>query len=174
MLESSNLVTFDGLANSSSYDTFLLDEERGRLLVGAEDHLFSFDLVNINRDKKQVRLREAMPLLSELLSSLHYSDCLSLPVIALRRLHEVSRFYQNRSTFTEGGGGSWVTKVQRNVQLLQVGRTFSSLSLCPELGSKIAMEQSKQALHLRGSRRFALKPPPHLCGSRRTTQLARQ
>lgn len=58
MLESSNLVTFDGLANSSSYDTFLLDEERGRLLVGAEDHLFSFDLVNINRDQKQVAWRE--------------------------------------------------------------------------------------------------------------------
>ncbi|TKS65203.1 Semaphorin-3aa Semaphorin-1A [Collichthys lucidus] len=53
MLESSNLVTFNGLANSSSYDTFLLDEERGRLLVGAEDHIFSFDLVNINRDHKQ-------------------------------------------------------------------------------------------------------------------------
>lgn len=54
MLESSNLVTFNGLANSSSYDAFLLDEERGRLLVGAEDHIFSFDLVNINRDHKQV------------------------------------------------------------------------------------------------------------------------
>lgn len=54
MLESSNLITFDGLANSSSYDAFLLDEERGRLLVGAEDHLFSFDLVNINRDRKQI------------------------------------------------------------------------------------------------------------------------
>uniref|UniRef100_A0A671RU06 Semaphorin-3aa-like n=1 Tax=Sinocyclocheilus anshuiensis TaxID=1608454 RepID=A0A671RU06_9TELE len=50
MLESSNLVTFTGLANSSGYDTFLMDEERGRLLVGAEDHVFSFDLVNINRD----------------------------------------------------------------------------------------------------------------------------
>lgn len=61
MLDSSNLVTFDGLANSSSYDTFLLDEERGRLLVGAEDHLFSFDLVNINRDKKQVTPREGVP-----------------------------------------------------------------------------------------------------------------
>lgn len=60
MLESSNLVTFDGLANSSSYDTFLLDEERGRLLVGAEDHLFSFDLVNINRDQKQVAWREEL------------------------------------------------------------------------------------------------------------------
>lgn len=54
MLESSNLITFNGLANSSSYDAFLLDEERGRLLVGAEDHIFSFDLVNINRDQKQV------------------------------------------------------------------------------------------------------------------------
>uniref|UniRef100_A0A8B9KK45 Semaphorin-3aa-like n=1 Tax=Astyanax mexicanus TaxID=7994 RepID=A0A8B9KK45_ASTMX len=50
MLDSSNLVTFIGLANSSGYDTFLMDEERGRLLVGAEDHVFSFDLVNINRD----------------------------------------------------------------------------------------------------------------------------
>uniref|UniRef100_A0A8C7ZQ79 Sema domain, immunoglobulin domain (Ig), short basic domain, secreted, (semaphorin) 3Aa n=1 Tax=Oryzias sinensis TaxID=183150 RepID=A0A8C7ZQ79_9TELE len=54
MLDSSNLVTFNGLANSSSYDTFLLDEERGRLLVGAEDHIFSFDLVNINKDHKQI------------------------------------------------------------------------------------------------------------------------
>ncbi|XP_040885893.1 semaphorin-3ab-like [Toxotes jaculatrix] len=54
MLESSNLITFNGLANSSSYDAFLLDEERGRLLVGAEDHIFSFDLVNINRDHKQI------------------------------------------------------------------------------------------------------------------------
>uniref|UniRef100_A0A3Q3B048 Sema domain, immunoglobulin domain (Ig), short basic domain, secreted, (semaphorin) 3Aa n=1 Tax=Kryptolebias marmoratus TaxID=37003 RepID=A0A3Q3B048_KRYMA len=54
MLDSSNLVTFNGLANSSSYDAFLLDEERGRLLVGAEDHIFSFDLVNINRDNKQI------------------------------------------------------------------------------------------------------------------------
>ncbi|TRY94373.1 hypothetical protein DNTS_018399 [Danionella cerebrum] len=54
MLESSNLVTFTGLANSSGYDTFLMDEERGRLLVGAEDHVLSFDLVNINRDVKQI------------------------------------------------------------------------------------------------------------------------
>ncbi|KAM6984809.1 semaphorin-3aa [Aplochiton taeniatus] len=54
MLESSNLLTFTGLANSSAYDTFRLDEERGRLLVGAEDHIFSFDLVNINRDIRQI------------------------------------------------------------------------------------------------------------------------
>lgn len=54
MLESGNLLTFTGFANSSGYDTFLLDEERGRLLVGAEDHILSFDLVNVNRDLKQV------------------------------------------------------------------------------------------------------------------------
>uniref|UniRef100_A0A673K094 Semaphorin-3aa n=1 Tax=Sinocyclocheilus rhinocerous TaxID=307959 RepID=A0A673K094_9TELE len=40
--------------SNSGYDTFLMDEERGRLLVGAEDHVFSFDLVNINRDVKQI------------------------------------------------------------------------------------------------------------------------
>lgn len=56
MVESSNLITFNGLTNSSGYDTFLLDEERGRLLVGAEDHVFSFDLVNLNREHKQVRV----------------------------------------------------------------------------------------------------------------------
>uniref|UniRef100_A0AAZ3RCF0 Uncharacterized protein n=1 Tax=Oncorhynchus tshawytscha TaxID=74940 RepID=A0AAZ3RCF0_ONCTS len=54
MVESSNLITFNGLTNSSGYDTFLLDEERGRLLVGAEDHVFSFDLVNLNREHKQI------------------------------------------------------------------------------------------------------------------------
>lgn len=54
MLESNNLVTFEGLANSSSYHTFLLDEEKGRLVVGAKDHIFSFNLLNI-RDYAQVR-----------------------------------------------------------------------------------------------------------------------
>ncbi|MGH0134665.1 UNVERIFIED_CONTAM: hypothetical protein FKN15_055604 [Acipenser sinensis] len=50
MLDSNNLITFNGLANSSSYHTFLLDEEKGRLLVGAKDHIFSFNLININKD----------------------------------------------------------------------------------------------------------------------------
>ncbi|KAL4659499.1 semaphorin-3A [Arapaima gigas] len=50
MLDSNNLITFNGLANSSSYHTFLLDEERGRLLVGAKDHILSFNLVDINKD----------------------------------------------------------------------------------------------------------------------------
>ncbi|KAI1905484.1 hypothetical protein AGOR_G00016680 [Albula goreensis] len=54
MLDSNNLITFNGLANSSSYHTFLLDEERGRLLVGAKDHVFSFNLVNINKDHQQI------------------------------------------------------------------------------------------------------------------------
>uniref|UniRef100_A0AAY4BT64 Uncharacterized protein n=1 Tax=Denticeps clupeoides TaxID=299321 RepID=A0AAY4BT64_9TELE len=50
MLDSNNLATFTGLANSSAYHTFLLDEEKGRLYVGAKDHIFSFDLVDINLD----------------------------------------------------------------------------------------------------------------------------
>ncbi|KAA8590189.1 hypothetical protein FQN60_014123 [Etheostoma spectabile] len=53
MLESNNLVTFEGLANSSAYHTFLLDEEKGRLVVGAKDHIFSFNLLNISRDYTQ-------------------------------------------------------------------------------------------------------------------------
>lgn len=76
MLDSSNLVTFDGVANSSSYDAFLLDEERGRLLVGAEDHIFSFDLVNINRDQKQVQvISELSTSITPALSSLHPAHC---------------------------------------------------------------------------------------------------
>lgn len=54
MLESNNLVTFEGLANSSAYHTFLLDEERGRLVVGAKDHIFSFNLLNVSRDYTKV------------------------------------------------------------------------------------------------------------------------
>lgn len=52
MLESNNIINFNGLANSSSYHTFLLDEERGRLYVGAKDHIFSFNLVNIKEYQK--------------------------------------------------------------------------------------------------------------------------
>lgn len=55
MLESNNLVTFEGLANSSGYHTFLLDEEKGRLVVGAKDHIFSFNLLNISKDYAQVK-----------------------------------------------------------------------------------------------------------------------
>lgn len=55
MLESNNLLTFNGLANSSAYHTFLLDEERGRLFVGAKDHVLSFNLVDINLDMQLVR-----------------------------------------------------------------------------------------------------------------------
>ncbi|KAG7258528.1 hypothetical protein CRUP_024271 [Coryphaenoides rupestris] len=54
MLQSNNLVTFDGLANSSAYHTFLLDEEKGRLVVGAKDHIFSFNLLNISKDYSQM------------------------------------------------------------------------------------------------------------------------
>lgn len=54
MLESNNLETFEGLSNSSSYHTFLLDEEKGRLLVGAKDHIFSFNLLNISQGYTQI------------------------------------------------------------------------------------------------------------------------
>uniref|UniRef100_A0A8C1G8Y7 Sema domain-containing protein n=1 Tax=Cyprinus carpio TaxID=7962 RepID=A0A8C1G8Y7_CYPCA len=54
MLESNNLLTFNGLANSSAYHTFLLDEERGRLFVGAKDHVLSFNLVDINLDMQLI------------------------------------------------------------------------------------------------------------------------
>uniref|UniRef100_A0A8C0C1C1 Semaphorin 3A n=1 Tax=Buteo japonicus TaxID=224669 RepID=A0A8C0C1C1_9AVES len=54
MLESNNIINFNGLANSSSYHTFLLDEERSRLYVGAKDHIFSFNLVNIKEYQKIV------------------------------------------------------------------------------------------------------------------------
>ncbi|KAM6937684.1 semaphorin-3ab [Xenentodon cancila] len=54
MLESNNLVTFEGLANSSAYHTFLLDEEKGRLVVGAKDHIFSFNVLNISKDYAQI------------------------------------------------------------------------------------------------------------------------
>lgn len=52
MLESNNIINFNGLANSSSYHTFLLDEERSRLYVGAKDHILSFNLVNIKEYQK--------------------------------------------------------------------------------------------------------------------------
>uniref|UniRef100_A0A669DLH9 Sema domain, immunoglobulin domain (Ig), short basic domain, secreted, (semaphorin) 3Ab n=1 Tax=Oreochromis niloticus TaxID=8128 RepID=A0A669DLH9_ORENI len=54
MLESNNLVTFEGLPNSSAYHTFLLDEEKGRLVVGAKDHIFSFNLLNISKEFAQI------------------------------------------------------------------------------------------------------------------------
>uniref|UniRef100_A0A667Z3Y7 Sema domain, immunoglobulin domain (Ig), short basic domain, secreted, (semaphorin) 3Ab n=1 Tax=Myripristis murdjan TaxID=586833 RepID=A0A667Z3Y7_9TELE len=38
----------------SSYHTFLLDEEKGRLMVGAKDHIFSFNLLNISKDYAQI------------------------------------------------------------------------------------------------------------------------
>ncbi|XP_078409030.1 semaphorin-3A-like [Cetorhinus maximus] len=50
MMELNNVVTFGGIANSSGYQVFLLDEEKGRLFVGAKDHIFSFNLININKD----------------------------------------------------------------------------------------------------------------------------
>lgn len=52
MVDSNSLITFNGLANSSNYNTFVLDEERGRLYVGAKDHIFSFNVANIKEFQK--------------------------------------------------------------------------------------------------------------------------
>lgn len=54
MLESNNLLTSNGLTNSSAYHTLLLDEEKGRLYVGAKDHLLSFNLIDINMDQQLI------------------------------------------------------------------------------------------------------------------------
>uniref|UniRef100_A0A4W4FBT2 Sema domain-containing protein n=1 Tax=Electrophorus electricus TaxID=8005 RepID=A0A4W4FBT2_ELEEL len=54
MLDSNNLLTFNGLANSSAYHTFLLDEEKGRLFVGAKDHILSFNLIDLNMDQQMI------------------------------------------------------------------------------------------------------------------------
>ncbi|XP_043944287.1 semaphorin-3A [Protopterus annectens] len=54
MVDSNNVITFIGPANSSDYHTFLLDEERSRLLIGAKDHIFSFNLANITKDILQL------------------------------------------------------------------------------------------------------------------------
>ncbi|KAM6201592.1 semaphorin-3A [Rhynchocyon petersi] len=54
MLESNSLITFSGLANSSNYHTFLVDEERRRLYVGAKDHIFSLNLDNVKDFQKIV------------------------------------------------------------------------------------------------------------------------
>ncbi|XP_069766106.1 semaphorin-3ab [Narcine bancroftii] len=50
MMELNNIITFGGIANSSSYQTFLLDEERSRLFVGAKDHIFSLNLIDVTKD----------------------------------------------------------------------------------------------------------------------------
>lgn len=54
MLESNNLLTFNGLANSSAYHTFQLDEEKGRLFVGAKDHILAFNLIDINMEQQLI------------------------------------------------------------------------------------------------------------------------
>lgn len=78
MLESNNLVTFEGLANSSAYHTFLLDEEKGRLVVGAKDHIFSFNLLNISKDYAQVKTMFDFPSVCLVVLNIHPSMTVSL------------------------------------------------------------------------------------------------
>lgn len=54
-------------------------------------------------------------------------------------------------------------KAERNVQTPQVGRTFSSLSLCPDLGSETAAAQSNRgcAAQIRATH----FPSVHICAA---------
>lgn len=90
MLESNNLVTFEGMANSSAYHTFLLDEERGRLLVGAKDHIFSFNLLNVSKDYAQVKLMFVFFSLSVCLVVFIHSSILTLTVSLFTFLTDIS------------------------------------------------------------------------------------
>lgn len=45
------------LERTCCYDTLLVDEERGRLFVGAENHVASLNLDNISRRTKKVSQR---------------------------------------------------------------------------------------------------------------------
>lgn len=49
------------LARTCCYEALLVDEERGRLFVGAENHVASLSLDNISKRAKKVRASVAAP-----------------------------------------------------------------------------------------------------------------
>lgn len=54
LLLSNSCIPFLGSAEGLDFRTLLLDEERGRLLVGAKDHIFQLNLVDVNKNVKKV------------------------------------------------------------------------------------------------------------------------
>lgn len=56
LLLSNSCVPFLGSAEGLDFRTVLLDEERGRLLLGAKDHIFLLSLVDLNKNVKKVSL----------------------------------------------------------------------------------------------------------------------
>ncbi|KAB0345024.1 hypothetical protein FD754_021950 [Muntiacus muntjak] len=58
MLLSNSCIPFLGSSEGLDFQTILLDEERGRLLLGAKDHIFLLSLVDLNKNfKKEVIFR---------------------------------------------------------------------------------------------------------------------
>ncbi|XP_072565991.1 semaphorin-3D [Paramormyrops kingsleyae] len=54
LLQSGSGVAFQGSAEGMGSQSLLLDEERGRLLLGARDHIFMLELENLNRNIRKV------------------------------------------------------------------------------------------------------------------------
>uniref|UniRef100_A0A452GWZ4 Sema domain-containing protein n=1 Tax=Gopherus agassizii TaxID=38772 RepID=A0A452GWZ4_9SAUR len=54
LLLSNSCIPFLGSAEGFDFRTLLLDEERGRLLIGAKDHIFLLSLVDLNKNVKKI------------------------------------------------------------------------------------------------------------------------
>ncbi|NXB15156.1 SEM3D protein, partial [Chaetops frenatus] len=54
LLLSNSCIPFLGSTEGLDFRTLLLDEERGRLLVGAKDHIFLLNLVDVNKNVKKI------------------------------------------------------------------------------------------------------------------------
>ncbi|NXD65600.1 SEM3D protein, partial [Eolophus roseicapillus] len=55
LLLSNSCIPFLGSAEGLDFRTLLLDEERGRLLIGAKDHIFLLNLVDLNKNVNKVK-----------------------------------------------------------------------------------------------------------------------
>lgn len=54
LVRSSSLVPFVGFGEGIQFQTFLLDEEKSRLFLGAKDHIYLLDPDNINKNPRKV------------------------------------------------------------------------------------------------------------------------
>uniref|UniRef100_A0AAR2KBH0 Sema domain-containing protein n=1 Tax=Pygocentrus nattereri TaxID=42514 RepID=A0AAR2KBH0_PYGNA len=54
LLHSGSVVPFVGSSDGMQFETFLLDEERSRLLLGAKDHIYLLDPDNINKHPRKL------------------------------------------------------------------------------------------------------------------------
>ncbi|KAK2515302.1 hypothetical protein Q9966_015442 [Columba livia] len=54
LLLSNSCIPFLGSTEGLDFRTLLLDEERGRLLIGAKDHIFLLNLVDLNKNVKKI------------------------------------------------------------------------------------------------------------------------